>query len=281
MTVVHFTGAADTARKRTFDAVEIIVPGERSTLRVAYRNASGHDRETRLNGHRVAVIPANQPHSLQPQRARPRRANGGRPGGRESEAIVIRLDRRFFEHEAGEMGLAPPRLIERYAAVDPFLREIGEELRGELRCDGPSEPYLQSLAAIIAVHLVRHYCAAPIAGAPALPSGKLARVQAYISAHFDEAIALRRLAAVAHLSAFHFARLFKRTTGQPPHLYITARRIERAKELLSSGAIPLADVAVRVGFQTQSHFTTVFHQHTGQTPRMFRLGRRPPGRPDD
>jgi AraC family transcriptional regulator len=264
MTVVHFTGGANPGRRRAFDAIVIVVPGEGSTLRAGYRSAGGQDRQARVNGHQVSVIPANRAHSMRP--------------GHDCDAIVIRLDRAFFERKAGEIGVPGRQLVERHAAVDPFLRAVGDELRRELLSHGPGASYLESVAAVVAVHLARHYCVVPTATPPypGLPTRKLGRVQAYITAHFDQTIDVRSLAAVANLSAFHFARMFKRTTGQSPHLYITARRVERAKELLSSGALPLVDVAAKVGFQTQSHFTTVFHQYTGETPRMFRLRRRGP-----
>jgi len=99
----------------------------------------------------------------------------------------------------------------------------------------------------------------------------LNRVQAFITEHFAEAIRVQQLAAAVHMSPYHFARMFKQATGQPPHFYITVQRMERAKELLSDSNLPLVDVAANVGFQTQGHFTGVFHKHTGVTPRIFRL----------
>jgi AraC-like DNA-binding protein len=68
------------------------------------------------------------------------------------------------------------------------------------------------------------------------PSGLSARrlgaVLGYIREHLHASLTLRDLAAVAHLSPYHFARRFKESTGLPPHQYIIARRIERAQQLL-------------------------------------------------
>jgi AraC family transcriptional regulator len=89
--------------------------------------------------------------------------------------------------------------------------------------------------------------------------------------HLGESLHIERLASAVHISPFHFARLFKRATGLPPHAYLMRRRIERAKELLSKGGLPLVHVAAHVGFQTQGHFTEVFRRHAGLTPRRFRL----------
>ena len=73
------------------------------------------------------------------------------------------------------------------------------------------------------------------------------------------------------MSPCHFARMFKKATGQPPHAYITTRRMEYAKELLRESDSSLVDVAAKAGFQTQGHFTGVFHRYTGVTPRVYRL----------
>jgi AraC family transcriptional regulator len=77
----------------------------------------------------------------------------------------------------------------------------------------------------------------------------LKAVLGYIREHLHAAVTLRELAAVVHLSPFHFARRFKGSTGLPPRRYIIARRIERAKQLLrGEDDLSLAQVAARVGF---------------------------------
>src|SRR5262249_60369278 len=85
------------------------------------------------------------------------------------------------------------------------------------------------------------------------------------------------------LSPYHFARRFKESTGLSPHRYIIARRIERAKELLRGEEdLSLGQVAARVGFWDQGHFTRHFKRLVGVTPRRFRRSPSPcknnPGR---
>src|SRR5262245_16533682 len=58
------------------------------------------------------------------------------------------------------------------------------------------------------------------------------RVREYIDRHYASPLTVPRLAKRAGLSTFHFIRAFHATTGQTPHQYVRARRIERAKELL-------------------------------------------------
>ena len=107
------------------------------------------------------------------------------------------------------------------------------------------------------------------------PSGLSARrleaILGYIGEHLHAALTLRDLAAVVHLSPYHFARRFKESIGLPPHRYIIARRIERAKQLLRGGdELSLAQVAARVGFWDQGHFTRHFKRLVGVTPKRFR-----------
>jgi len=106
-----------------------------------------------------------------------------------------------------------------------------------------------------------------------LPRHKLERVNAFIEANLSRRLHVEDLAAVAHMSPFHFTRLFKQATGLSPHAYLTFHRIERAKRMLAESGLALVEVAACVGFQTQGHFTEVFRRHAGITPRRFRVRR--------
>jgi AraC family transcriptional regulator len=79
------------------------------------------------------------------------------------------------------------------------------------------------------------------------------------------------MAAIARLSPNYFAWQFKRATGLPPHQYVIARRVERAKQLLQGGTdLSLAEVALRAGFSDQSQFSRHFKRLVGVTPGQFR-----------
>jgi len=103
---------------------------------------------------------------------------------------------------------------------------------------------------------------------------RLQRVLACIETRLAEPIQVRELADEIHMSPFHFARMFKLSTGHAPHAYITRQRMDRAKSLLATTQLPLLEVAARVGYQTQAHFTGVFHRYVGTTPRVYRLQQR-------
>jgi len=103
-----------------------------------------------------------------------------------------------------------------------------------------------------------------------LPLSRLRRVTDYIQEHLDQNLTLAQLGAVVCMSPFHFARLFQRTTGMPPHRFVVRARIDRALTLLTVHESPIGGIARAVGFRTASHFSTVFRRITGITPRAYR-----------
>ena len=121
------------------------------------------------------------------------------------------------------------------------------------------------------------HSAVPARPAQGLAPHRLQRVLARIESRLAEPIQVQELADEIAMSPFHFARMFKRSTGHAPHAYITQQRMERAKGLLSGTELALSEVASRVGYQTQAHFTGVFHKHVGSTPRVYRLASRREG----
>jgi AraC family transcriptional regulator len=71
------------------------------------------------------------------------------------------------------------------------------------------------------------------------------------------------------LGEFHFARLFKQTTGLPPHQFVIHKRVERAKRLIAAGRLSLSQIAIDVGFSDQSQLNRHFKRLVGVTPKRF------------
>ncbi|MCA1850743.1 MAG: AraC family transcriptional regulator, partial [Acidobacteria bacterium] len=166
-------------------------------------------------------------------------------------------------------------VVEKCAPNDIVIRSVGMALLAELESEGLSgRLYAESLANVLAVHLLRHYTASG-SGAQRFTGGlsgqRLRQVLAFIADNYENDLSLTELAHVAGMSTFHFAREFKRTTGTTPHQYLIKFRIERAKALLAESEIPLVEVGFRSGFSHQSHFTRLFRRLTGTTPHSYRL----------
>ena len=103
-----------------------------------------------------------------------------------------------------------------------------------------------------------------------LPACRLRRVTQYVQENLHRELRLAELSALVHMSPYHFARLFKRSTGVPPHRFLVRRRIDAARALLAARTAPIAEIAQIVGFRTPSHFTTTFRRVTGMRPSAYR-----------
>jgi AraC family transcriptional regulator len=99
---------------------------------------------------------------------------------------------------------------------------------------------------------------------------RLFRVLDYIEENLEGDLTLDRMASIACLSRYHFARAFKQAVGRSPHRYVSARRLERAKALLIQGDRPLVDIALALSFSSQANFARAFKQATSQAPGQYR-----------
>jgi AraC-like DNA-binding protein len=104
---------------------------------------------------------------------------------------------------------------------------------------------------------------------------RLRRAIEFIHDHHARELSTSEIASAAYLSEFHFARLFKRVTGQTPHAYVAGVRLARARRLLAESELSVGEVGERVGYSSASHFAKVFREATGLTPTAYReaLGR--------
>jgi len=159
---------------------------------------------------------------------------------------------------------------------DPYLYGMGHAILCGFRVGrAPTERYLESVVGHITRHVRENY---PLPRRrrerKGLSPSRLARALGLIDERLADPLAVESLAQAVHLSPFHFARMFRRSTDCSPHEFITRRRLEKAKELLAAGDLTLAEIARTVGYRTQAHFTRVFHEGTGTTPRRYRLAHR-------
>lgn len=90
---------------------------------------------------------------------------------------------------------------------------------------------------------------------------------------------LTQVAAVAGYSRFHFVRLFRRAYGETPGQYLSRRRIDRAKDLLSSANLTITEICMLVGFSSLGTFCTRFKQQVGLTPGEYRARAQQAGQP--
>ena len=194
--------------------------------------------------------------------------------GEEREILVILLEPSFMARAApGVFTEAQIYTAPRFRFRDPIIEATGRALYAELGDSSIGRLYAESLANVLAIHLLRHYSASeqPVGETSnGLSKQKLRRAIETIHDNLNRDISLAEVAANVGMSPYHFARLFKQSTGLAPHRYLLQSRIERAKTLLSETALPLAEIAYLLGFSDQSHFTAVFRRLTATTPKAYR-----------
>lgn len=95
-------------------------------------------------------------------------------------------------------------------------------------------------------------------------------VIAYIHRHLNEPLPLARLAGYAAYSPYHFTRIFKERTGLPPLYYVSALRLQKAKDMLLRTNLSVRDIGLEIGQQSLGTFTTRFTERVGVTPSDFR-----------
>lgn len=97
------------------------------------------------------------------------------------------------------------------------------------------------------------------------------RAKEYITQHFTEDISLYEIAEYAHVSPFHFSRIFKVFTSYSPHQFLLSLRLKKAELLLLNTTIPVTDVAFVSGFNSIEHFTSAFRKKYKNPPAKFRI----------
>jgi len=109
---------------------------------------------------------------------------------------------------------------------------------------------------------------------PAMTPSKILmdRALAYIEANLHRQLDDDRVANEVGLSTSHFRHLFRQATGQPFRKYLMALRLERARQMLVEGDLPVSEVAIEVGFTGLAHFTRAFVQRFSAPPSSMRRG---------
>jgi AraC-like DNA-binding protein len=190
------------------------------------------------------------------------------PGG--DRCLSFNYAPEVIDEVAGDVG-RPPRFDQ--PALPPRAAWAALPALGEsaVRAGGPS---LEEVAYEV---LARALSAGTEASAPAArPDGERKSLEAmrYIDSHAAEPLTLRKVAAQAGLTPFHFLRAFRRASGATPHQYLLGARVRRAAALLLDTGLPVTEVAYESGFGDLSNFIRTFRRAAGCSPRSFRQERR-------
>ena len=98
----------------------------------------------------------------------------------------------------------------------------------------------------------------------------LRRARDMIDRDYAQPLDVEAVADVAHMSAGHFSREFRRAYGESPYSYLMTRRIERAMALLRLGELTVTEVCFAVGCSSLGTFSTRFTELVGMPPSVYR-----------
>ena len=192
------------------------------------------------------------------------------PVKRKNSFTAIYLDPAAMSAELGEanlhVALEPMLYFE-----NPTLSSTVEKLRAVIDEANPNSAYAETLGLLLGIEIckVQRSMSKWPPQKHGLPRATEDMIREYIEANLSRDVSLAELAELAGLSRFHFARSFKRSTGLPPHQYLLRQRIERAKELLALGRLPVSEIAASVGFAGPAPLARTFRRLTGMPLKEF------------
>ncbi|MFZ0590362.1 MAG: AraC family transcriptional regulator [Bryobacteraceae bacterium] len=169
----------------------------------------------------------------------------------------------------GEVELCPQRKF-----ADCRIGALAAAIHAEMVAGYPNgrlflDSVEQALAvALVSGHAVRHRPVQICRGG--LGAARLRTTRELVHAKIDDELSLDEMARSVGLSTAHFARMFRKSTGETPHQFVLRQRLERAKAMLRAPDARVLDVAVACGFKTQQHFAQVFRDVCGISPTGYR-----------
>jgi AraC-like DNA-binding protein len=140
--------------------------------------------------------------------------------------------------------------------------------------------FADEIGGAVGLHLLRRYSnlretnfynSEPKRGG--LATWQVNRVSEYLQSDLAGDPSLAELASLLGISTEHFCRAFKVSTGLPPHAWLVARRVERARELLAATNLPIEEIAAEVGYAEPSHLARLFRRAHGVSPTQYRRER--------
>lgn len=169
---------------------------------------------------------------------------------------------------------------ESFAGVPPLaasetVRMLVAAMCAEVRAGAPSGAmFAETLSLSLLYYIVERMVPQPMRVRGALSAGQKRRLLRYIDERLHEDLTLAQVAALTGLRQRQFSTLFRRAFGISPHQFFIQRRLQHGARLLAESHAEIAEIALRVGFSSQSHFSEAFRKRFGVTPREYACARR-------
>lgn len=195
-----------------------------------------------------------------------------------SETVHLYVRKHVIEEVALDMVDGDPgraTIIPSIGPDDPVLQQLLEAGEAAMLAHDNTSLYSDYLSRAIAARLLQRHSAARIrrfipnaSGRPV--SWEVSTAIDYMQDNIDQNISLVELANATNCSPSHLSRLFVTQVGKPPHRYLMEARVTKAKVLLETTGIAIAEIAVMCGFTHQEHLTRLFRRYHDNSPGAHR-----------
>ncbi|GAB7522311.1 helix-turn-helix domain-containing protein [Paraburkholderia sp. 2C] len=189
--------------------------------------------------------------------------------------LSIELQPEYILQTCELQHLSAMDILETWGYDHPLSWQLAHLLYEECEREGRQGLlYLETAVTLLSLHLVRHLSTftgkSNLARRGGLPPTVCKRVCDYMIARLHHDLSLTDVASLCGLSTGHFSFAFRQSMGMPPHAWLRAQRIERAKALLRDNTLSFPAIGLAVGFANQSSFGVAFRKETGLSPSAWR-----------
>lgn len=151
--------------------------------------------------------------------------------------------------------------------------QVSELILENLRIETTSaQNYLESLYSVLLYQIA---CNATVsrsmeASLSGLRSYACRQIEDYLKENFRMSVSVPEMALLLNMSAGHFSTCFRKSFGLTPYQYVLGLRLDEAEKWLIETDMPISEIAARLSFSSQSHFTTALKKYRNLTPGEVR-----------
>lgn len=159
--------------------------------------------------------------------------------------------------------------LESEQEIDPLLCQFEKLGQIWLPTASPPDPLMLNALFYGIMYQYKKLIASTESSKSPIRSKVATDVHSYLNAHFHENCSLHILSQKIHASPNHIRAVFQAEYGVSPYEYVLQKRIEQAKILIAEQCTSLTDIAIQLGFCSQSHFNKLFKDRVHCTPKEY------------
>jgi len=159
--------------------------------------------------------------------------------------------------------------------ADPTMHALVSTMRREVQSGASAGRLFSESLSLSLLSYVLKCIPAPLGSVRgALSEAQCRRLAGHIRECLGEDLGLAELASFTRLGPRQFSRLFREAFGTTPHRYLLDQRLDEGARRLAVSSADIAEIALSLGFSSQSHFAAAFRKRFNQTPRQYAMGNR-------